>query len=496
MNDVFDPLYSWLGIPPSEKPADYYRLLGLSRFESNKEVITNAAERQMRHVRTFQLGENVGHSQAVLNELAEARACLLNSASKATYDQQLHAQISEQNPPPIASPIPASLLPTWRWVRSRPKNSIVEVVKILVGGIAGLTTVALLLWYGFGTDVLDVVEPLEERLSRRGTQGEKVVRPTLPPYEETRQDGTKETMPQEADVHDNQTAEPMLAQLEDSVHLVQTQEESIESHDAAIDSPPAAVPTDTPTASASMGTEALPALSALTVPHSLKDDVTIFLTFNNDTFVQSNGWDMVLDSGGHNNHGIVHGAEFTDDGRRGGGLYLDGIDDYVTFPTLREDLLKNLDAISICMWVKLNWDKRYHFLFDVGHAAPSSISLVARDQAILTFGLPVDFGGVTLDSQPIALDGWHHVAGTWDGKMQRLYHDGVLIAAAPTKDLALTSESVTRIAASLGIQAKDDIPLASPKNKRRLRFLKGTVDEFAIFSKALSADDLRELMGR
>ena len=24
---IFDPFYSWLGIPPAEQPADYYRLL-------------------------------------------------------------------------------------------------------------------------------------------------------------------------------------------------------------------------------------------------------------------------------------------------------------------------------------------------------------------------------------------------------------------------------------------------------------------------------------
>jgi len=29
MVEPFDPYYEWLGIPPRDRPADYYRLLGL-----------------------------------------------------------------------------------------------------------------------------------------------------------------------------------------------------------------------------------------------------------------------------------------------------------------------------------------------------------------------------------------------------------------------------------------------------------------------------------
>ena len=34
-----DPYYLWLGIPPSEQPPNHYRLLGVSAFESNEQVI-------------------------------------------------------------------------------------------------------------------------------------------------------------------------------------------------------------------------------------------------------------------------------------------------------------------------------------------------------------------------------------------------------------------------------------------------------------------------
>ena len=42
----FDPYLNWLGIPPHEQPPNFYRLLGVVLFESNPEVIQQAADRQ------------------------------------------------------------------------------------------------------------------------------------------------------------------------------------------------------------------------------------------------------------------------------------------------------------------------------------------------------------------------------------------------------------------------------------------------------------------
>src|SRR5690242_13944395 len=50
--DTFDPYYTWLGIPPAHQPPNLYRLLGLQLFEPNFDVIENAADRQMLHVRS------------------------------------------------------------------------------------------------------------------------------------------------------------------------------------------------------------------------------------------------------------------------------------------------------------------------------------------------------------------------------------------------------------------------------------------------------------
>jgi len=69
--------YKWLAIPPKRQPPNHYLLLGLQDFESDKNVIESAANRQMPHVRTFQSGRHATHTQFLLNEISAARICLL-----------------------------------------------------------------------------------------------------------------------------------------------------------------------------------------------------------------------------------------------------------------------------------------------------------------------------------------------------------------------------------------------------------------------------------
>lgn len=109
MPEPFDPYRKWLGIPPAEQPPDHYRLLGIGRFEDDPDTISNAADRQMAHVRTFQTGPRSAISQRLLNEISTARVCLLNPVKKAEYDGRLQAQIAAtkraaERPPVQQSP--------------------------------------------------------------------------------------------------------------------------------------------------------------------------------------------------------------------------------------------------------------------------------------------------------------------------------------------------------------------------------------------------------
>src|SRR3954452_2216232 len=89
MPDRFDPYHKWLGIPPEEQPPHHYRLLGVAPFESDTDVINNAADQRMGLLKTFATGAQGSLSEEILNEVARARVCLLNPARKIAYDDAL-----------------------------------------------------------------------------------------------------------------------------------------------------------------------------------------------------------------------------------------------------------------------------------------------------------------------------------------------------------------------------------------------------------------------
>lgn len=91
----FDPYHKWLGIPRAEQPANHYRLLGITLFESDHEVIEAAADRQMKYVSQCATGEHLKLSQQLMNELSAARVCLLVPAKKSVYDAKLKATLDE-----------------------------------------------------------------------------------------------------------------------------------------------------------------------------------------------------------------------------------------------------------------------------------------------------------------------------------------------------------------------------------------------------------------
>ncbi len=89
MTESFNPYRKWLGIPEQDQPANHYRLLGVELFESDPDVIANAADGRMAQLKNYQAGKYSQDSQRILNEIAAAKICLLNPAKRAEYDRKL-----------------------------------------------------------------------------------------------------------------------------------------------------------------------------------------------------------------------------------------------------------------------------------------------------------------------------------------------------------------------------------------------------------------------
>jgi hypothetical protein len=154
----FDPYHTWLGIPPEDQPADHYRLLGVKRFETDANVIDNAADRQMSHLRSVRTGKHAEAAERLLNEVARARVCLLDEEARADYNRQLRA--AADVPLPQAKPLEA---PPKIVTAGRPTTRSSPVMLLLAAGgivacLLGLTVIAAAAWYFYASPTELVVE--------------------------------------------------------------------------------------------------------------------------------------------------------------------------------------------------------------------------------------------------------------------------------------------------------------------------------------------------
>ncbi len=116
----FDPYLNWLGIPPHEQPPSFYRLLGVILFESNPEVIQQAADRQSLHVGAYQSGPQGEICQQLLSEIAMAQFCLLDPQQKAAYDGQLYESLAQRGERSVSAPPPPASMTGARQFHSTP----------------------------------------------------------------------------------------------------------------------------------------------------------------------------------------------------------------------------------------------------------------------------------------------------------------------------------------------------------------------------------------
>ena len=196
----FDPYREWLGIETHEQPADYYRLLGVPRFEVDLARIAYSAEQRMRAVHSYQSGPRGIHAQKILGELAVARGCLLSPANKQQYDAQLHQHLTARMhpvyggsipglagavPPPIPLQAPPIIVPPQAAKSDDTTDSAATDVDLPAGGLAsfmrsrsgllvlgsvGIFVVALLTW-GLGKWLVvgkNRTNPAVENLSTEG----------------------------------------------------------------------------------------------------------------------------------------------------------------------------------------------------------------------------------------------------------------------------------------------------------------------------------------
>ena len=196
----------------------------------------------------------------------------------------------------------------------------------------------------------------------------------------------------------------------------------------------------------------------------------------------------LLDKSGHEHHGIIHqkpdlkASPFAA-GYHGAALRLRR--NRELFGAYPHALQLEQNTFTVTAWVKTSARPRWATLLETGRkGAPGILQIgLHKDEGTLYASLGDKHQGkfTAIESEPLPLDAWQHVALTADGTSLRLYRNGVEVASAACSGLdPLLFEQLT-----IGAMPADEVPA--------VRYWNGYIDEFALFQQALSPEQIETL---
>ncbi|HZJ66073.1 MAG TPA: beta-L-arabinofuranosidase domain-containing protein [Kofleriaceae bacterium] len=177
---------------------------------------------------------------------------------------------------------------------------------------------------------------------------------------------------------------------------------------------------------------------------------------------------------------LVGGASFGA-GRVANALRLDGTSGYARLPS---GLLSNVGDFTVSAWVNLAAATQWSRIFDFGSGTGSYMFLTPRSSAgTMRFAITTGGAGgeqVINGSSALATGAWKHVAVTATGTTGILYVDGAEVGRAT---ISLRPSSLGSTTATFVGKSQYT---ADP-------FLNGQVDQLRIYSRAMSATEVRSL---
>lgn len=208
-------------------------------------------------------------------------------------------------------------------------------------------------------------------------------------------------------------------------------------------------------------------------------DLVLRYTFDAD------GPETATDSSGYGNDGAFVGAQVSGNGMVANGAAFDGTDDYVRVAS-SASLMP--EAVTLSAWVR----------FD---SLPTEVAdLVFKRNLDLndneSYAMQIQSGGgmrfvlghgvqTRLDSVPLGVGEWHHVAATFARPDMKIYVDGALAGAA-VHDHPLAHNPATDLL--VGARDHAELPLSS--------FAHGMLDDVRIYRRALGAGEIAALVAQ
>jgi len=206
------------------------------------------------------------------------------------------------------------------------------------------------------------------------------------------------------------------------------------------------------------------------------DSLVLHVNLDNNSAIGEDS-SQVVDISKYGHIGAIYGAAYVE-GKYGKALKFDGVNDYVTFGNKPEfQITKN---ITIAAWVKHNTGSPRSWEDIVMKGNTAYGFQFYSTQGYFTFHLTAAGGGwKNLPSNVKPLPSvWYHVVGTYDGKTQRIYINGVLNnEIKDTFTISTNSEPLT-----IGYKVAGDNS-----------YLNGIVDDIQIYNRVLTPEEIKML---
>lgn len=183
---------------------------------------------------------------------------------------------------------------------------------------------------------------------------------------------------------------------------------------------------------------------------------------------------MVKDASGKGHHGVVSGSVKLVDGKMGKAVSV-GTPDEVQIAD--DGTLDGMKAFTAEIWVYMETQQATG-LIQKGDAWDANMSYLIQpwSDGNIYFGIKTTASRAITKPGDFPLKTWYHLAATFDGSTLRLYIDGKKMAEAPSPAKEVPD-------------TKNPVQLGN-------RFA-GMMDEFAFYTRALSADEIvQDMSGR
>jgi hypothetical protein len=210
------------------------------------------------------------------------------------------------------------------------------------------------------------------------------------------------------------------------------------------------------------------------------DDLVGYWSFDNQA-------DVGHDDSNNGYQGVNNGATWVSDGKIGGALSFDGINDYVQFssPVL------NVPPYSVCAWVKASSLPNSYIINNGGQTRDSYGFFLMVQPANPAngweFGAVVQGGNqLQVAYSPASTGNWYFLVGTWDGSPES-NHVKLYVNGAPIGTYLSGGPWPTGPANNLRMGVASNILQA---------FFNGILDEVRIYNRVLTQDDITTLYGQ